>query len=297
MNNFRYKIARLVELQINIKQWDYERANGAKEAKNNWVQMPQDMSPPHQFPLNADGINEAYPVLPISMNWIKEQLDRTHRYNGNSGGKPISVLRHTIRGLAVLDNIRPTLDTEFFREKVLDIIMLNFMFHDFEEAIIGDVISPLEKALGLDLRAYKDFIRCKVINRVLLGLPHTYSNIEYKKLVHLSLLMYSNVINMKEFWARAKDGEMLEFCEYHDHELGQSIDDIVNKIDHACFVYEAKEFATLPHETWYCESVDDTVFFQSIDYLFQNTNFHNYPAQPYWMERILDMNCKNTEEK
>lgn len=253
-NNFRYKMAQVIENQIHMNFREYESVHlGLSKSPQNWVQIPQTISPPHQFPLNSD-MDSEFPILPLSFDYILGQLKKTYRYNGNSGEKTISVYEHTAKGLEVIKYVK-SIQSREDSSIVLDILSLMFMFHDFEEAITGDIISPVEKALGLNLDTYKSFIRGIVINRLLLGLPHTYTNEQYLTLAYLAFLPYDKVVDIYEIIkspSHLYDLSALTdtyYPNYRHHLIDSS-----NGLDEACFTYEAQSFATLPWETWYCNN-------------------------------------------
>jgi len=254
-NNFRYKIAQVIENQIHMNFREYESVHlGLSKSPKKWVQISQNISPPHQFPLNSD-MDSEFPILPLSFDYILNQLKKTYRYNGNSGEKTISVYEHTAKGLEVIKyvkSIQSREDSSIF----LDILALMFMFHDFEEAIIGDIISPVEKALGLNLDTYKSFIRGIIINRVLLGLPHTYTNKQYLILAYLAFLPYGGIVDIPTVIKNQRVFYDLSILTDNtcDPNYRHDLIDSSNGLDEACFTYEAQSFATLPWETWYCNN-------------------------------------------
>ena len=177
----------------------------------------------YQFPLQAITNLSSFPIHPIPMKYVGERMDRLQRYNGGTIiNRPfLSVLDHTLRGYTAYKTRRD--------RNLVDVLEgltgLYFLLHDIEETIIGDIIMPVEKALGLDLRRYKEIIRGKLFLGMMLG-ANISSDREWEFVLKQYMGQFTHPETKKKYLTEQ------------------------NEIDHLSFCYEVQSQAKLPLTMW-----------------------------------------------
>ena len=268
MNNVKHILAQSIESYIDTFHKDWEHQNDTF-GKDYWVEVQDPV--PHQFPLNSVN-RDRYPLLPISFEWVAESLVKIKRYNS---AFDYSVGQHVLSGYNFIGNLP---HESAFGSKTNQVLTgLGFLLHDVEETLIGDIISPVERALGLNLNVFKTFIRLRLINRILLGLHNNPSlgDLYHFQMVYAAFFPYQDtyvtaaypnipmdilgvIYEVSQEVLNLKDAALFDLFTKQLHELvrPESVKESIDKVDYLCFVGEAKHFGTTGQEAWRCAATE-----------------------------------------